>query len=213
MEEHTECAITVAQKDSKHYTDNYKYIWIRMLLIMKESDKNYRWIGGVYKNCKNARLSVCLEPGEYYIVLIPEWEGNKGFDYNVIFHGNTKCVFERKPFKGNEHVITEAAMDVAQRNGFLKQLNQNICTYSFIERNVGFIIENINNERPNGHVRVLRSIEGLQRGKKLIQAFNKELKNEATIEVKIEALDHFTVVLGVIGGINHGFLDQFDFGS
>lgn len=105
-------------------------------------------------------------------------------------------------------------MDLAQRKGGLKQLNQNICTYSFIERKLGFIIENINNERHNGYVRVLRSIEGLQRnGKKLIRAFNKEFQAQPTIEVKIESLDHFTVVLGVLGGVNKGFLDQFDFGS
>ena len=42
-------------------------------------------------------------------------------------------------------MITEAAMDLAQTNGVLKQLNQNICTYSYIERKLGLIIENINN--------------------------------------------------------------------
>jgi hypothetical protein len=64
-------------------------------------------------------------------------------------------------------------MDLAQSKGRLKQLNPSICTYSYIEHNVGFIIENINNERPNGFVRILRSIEGLQQfGENLIKAFN-----------------------------------------
>lgn len=40
-----------------------------------------------------------------------------------------------------------------------------------------------------------------------------EFRGNQTIEVKIESLQHFTVVLGVLGGINKAFLDQFDFGS
>ena len=112
---------------------------------MKESEKNYRWIGGAYQNRKNTNVHLNLETGEYFIVLMPEWQGKKGFDYNLLFHGNTKCTFERKPYKGNEMIITEAAMDLAQTYGTLKQINQSICTYSYIERSVGFIIENINN--------------------------------------------------------------------
>ena len=69
---------------------------------MKESSKNYRWVDGAYTNSKNTHVSLTLEPGEYFIVLIPEWEKPKsGFDFNLVFHGNTKCSFERKPYKGN----------------------------------------------------------------------------------------------------------------
>ena len=57
---------------------------------------------------------------------VESWTAKKGFDYNLLFHGNTKCAFERKSYTGNEMIITEAAMDLAQRNGVLKQLNQNI---------------------------------------------------------------------------------------
>lgn len=65
-------------------------------------------------------------------------------------------------------------MDLAQRNGRMKQLNQNICTYTFIDKQLGFIIENINNQRPNGHIRILRSVEGLQNNKtSSIRPFNK----------------------------------------
>jgi hypothetical protein len=34
-----------------------------------------------------------------------------------------------------------------------------------------------------------------------------------TIEVDIEASQHFTVVLKTVGGIDHKFFDSFDFGS
>ena len=36
-------------------------------------------------------------------------------------------------------------MDLAQRNGKLVQINRNICSYHYIEKNLGLIIENINN--------------------------------------------------------------------
>ena len=36
-------------------------------------------------------------------------------------------------------------MDLAQRFGKLVQVNKNICSYHFIEKTVGLIIENVNN--------------------------------------------------------------------
>ena len=53
-------------------------------------------------------------------------------------------------------------MDLAQRQGRLSQLNAFICTYNYVNEDVGLIIENINNERTIGGVKVLRSINGLQ---------------------------------------------------
>jgi hypothetical protein len=36
-------------------------------------------------------------------------------------------------------------MDLAQRYGKMVQINKNICSYNFIDKNIGFVIENINN--------------------------------------------------------------------
>ncbi len=52
-------------------------------------------------------------------------------------------------------------MDLAQRFGKLIQVNSNICSYNYIDYNVGFIIENINNEKSSGEVNILRTIDGL----------------------------------------------------
>jgi len=41
-------------------------------------------------------------------------------------------------------------MDLAQRFGKLTQINPNICSYNYIDYKVGFIIENINNEKASG---------------------------------------------------------------
>jgi hypothetical protein len=49
-------------------------------------------------------------------------------------------------------------MDLAQRYGRLLQINKNICTYNYIEKNIGFIIENINNEKETGEIKIVRSI-------------------------------------------------------
>jgi len=52
-------------------------------------------------------------------------------------------------------------MDLAQRFGKLIQINSNICSYNYIDYKVGFIIENINNEKTSGEVKILRTIDGL----------------------------------------------------
>ena len=36
LEESSECAFSVVQKDMKHYRGHYKYSWIRMIVVMKE---------------------------------------------------------------------------------------------------------------------------------------------------------------------------------
>lgn len=67
---------------------------------MKESDKNYRWVAGAYKNAKYLNLSLWLEPAEYIVVIIPEWK-SKGYDLNLTFQGNIKVNIDRKTYAGN----------------------------------------------------------------------------------------------------------------
>lgn len=80
--------------------NDYKYSWVRMILVMKESGENYRWIAGAYKNTKFINLNVKVEPGEYYAFIIPEWRA-KGYDLDFIFQGNTKINIERKSYIGS----------------------------------------------------------------------------------------------------------------
>jgi hypothetical protein len=53
-------------------------------------------------------------------------------------------------------------MDLAQKNGKLKQINKFICSYSYIDKKCALIIENIVNERLHGEVNIVRSIVGLK---------------------------------------------------
>jgi hypothetical protein len=53
-------------------------------------------------------------------------------------------------------------MDLAQRLGKLNQINKYICSYNYLSEKVGFIIENIVNERLSGNVTVMRSMRGLK---------------------------------------------------
>jgi hypothetical protein len=90
-------------------------------------------------------------------------------------------------------------MDIAQRLGKMVQVNKNICSYHFIERNIGFIIENVNNEKEGGSVKILRSIDGLQNYG--IRAFNDEFKGKLSAEIVIGRRSHFTVVLMTSRGV------------
>jgi hypothetical protein len=69
-------------------------------------------------------------------------------------------------------MIEEACADLAQRYGKLNQLNPYICSYNCIHEEMGLIIENINNERVKGQIKIVRSIQGLK-SKVLIEAVNK----------------------------------------
>lgn len=63
VDEPTQCVFTVVQKDAKHYyLGDYRYAWVRLVVAMKESDKNYRWVGGAYVKEKYANVSLWLEP-------------------------------------------------------------------------------------------------------------------------------------------------------
>ena len=75
---------------------------------------------------------------------MPEW-GEKVYDLALAYHGNSAIKIEKKLFKDYQNIITEGCMDLAQRYGQLKQINPNICTYNYIHKKLGLIIENINN--------------------------------------------------------------------
>ena len=77
---------------------------------------------------------------------------------------------------------------------------------------MGLIIENINNERYRGTIKIIRSVNGLI-GRFPIEALNEEFKDKNTAEIDIKSLNHFTVVLRLKGGIDSSILDMFDFGS
>lgn len=80
------------------------------------------------------------------MIMMPEWN-DKAFDFNLIFKGTTETFFERKAYELYPNIVEESCMDIAQRWGKMVQVNKNICSYHYIERNLGLIIENVNNEK------------------------------------------------------------------
>lgn len=89
-------------------------------------------------------ISSFLSAGSYVVIIMPEWN-SKPYDLNLMFLGSTNTTIERKPYELCKNIVEESCMDLAQRYGKMKQVNQNICSYHYIERKIGFIIENINN--------------------------------------------------------------------
>ncbi len=77
---------------------------------------------------------------------------------------------------------------------------------------MGLIIENINNERVKGQIKIVRSIDGLK-SKVEIEAVNKEFEKTKCIDVIIKHNSHYTVVLKMKGGIDRQFFQTFDFGG
>ncbi len=60
---------------------------------------------------------------------------------------------------------------MAQRTGKLQQIGLYACSYCIVEESVGLMIENINNERFNGDIRINRSI-GSVKGTVEVMPFN-----------------------------------------
>ena len=62
----------------------YQYSWLRFVLLQKEiNDDGFRWIDGRYDQQKSLTIDGELTAGEYYALVIPEWEG-KVFDLHLI---------------------------------------------------------------------------------------------------------------------------------
>lgn len=61
-----------------------------------------------------------------------------------------------------EAMIEKGCSDYAQRFGKMIQVNRFICTYAIVDSECGIVIENINNERRNGKVKIYRSIANLK---------------------------------------------------
>lgn len=72
------------------------------------------------------------------------------------------------------------------------------------------IIENINNEKVRGSVKVIRSIDGLSANLP-IEPINKEFGDKKQIEVMVKGSSYFTVVLMMKGGIDKKFFKSFNF--
>jgi hypothetical protein len=69
-------------------------------------------------------------------------------------------------------ILEKGCCDLAQRLGRMHQINPYACSYTIIQEEVGMLIENINNERYNGDIKINRSIVGLKAAVDIIP-FNK----------------------------------------
>ena len=85
----------------------------------------------------------------------------------------------------------------------MQQVNKWICTYSTVNIEAGLMIENINNERRHGKVKVYRSINNLKPNNCCLLPLNEEfyengeMKNE--IELQMSKEQSFTVLLFLFG--------------
>ena len=93
------------------------------------------------------------------MIVLPEW-GQRAYDLSLIIRTKLPTRLDRKNYE--DGTIEEGCADLAQRFGRLNQLNTYICSYNCIHEDMGMIIENINNERTRGQIRILRSIDGLK---------------------------------------------------
>ena len=138
---------------------------------------------------------------------MPEWK-IRPYDMSLFLRTKAPTILERKA--NDDGIFEEGCADLAQRFGRMNQLNQNICSYNCIHEDLGLIIENINNEKHDGDVKINRSIEGLEASLPIVP-FNKEFKKDS-LSIVIRSNRQYTVVLMMKGGIDKEFFLNFDFG-
>lgn len=82
----TDALIAVQQKDARFFSKaslKYDYMWMRVLLVQREFG-GYRWIEGSYSGGKTVVLATNLSPGEYYLLLMPEWKKTQNFELSLM---------------------------------------------------------------------------------------------------------------------------------
>ena len=83
-------------------------------------------------------------------------------------------------------MIEKGCSDYAQRFGKMNQVNRFICTYAIVDSESGMIIENINNERRKGKVKIFRCISNLKPSTCALMPFNEEFYQNDQIKPEIE---------------------------
>ena len=116
----------------------YQYAWMRLILVQKEPN-GYRWISCTYANTKTIKLNCSLPVGKFVLILIPEWEA-KAYDFHLVCKSTVPVTLERKGKEEHPSILEDSCMDLAQRYGHMVQVNRSICSYHFIEPNLGFAI-------------------------------------------------------------------------
>lgn len=99
----------------------------------------------------------------------------------------------------------------------MSQINLYACSYTIVQDEIGFIIENINNERFSGDIRINRSIGGIKSKVELVP-FNVEFYQpkanngpfRTQICVYVPADNSYTVILMTRGGLDPVLLKHFD---
>jgi hypothetical protein len=158
-----------------------------------------------------------LEPGEYYIVILPDWTVDSMGELTLMAYSRVEplelhnCSDSRV-----EGIIEKGCYDYVQRIGKMLQINKWICTYVFVDIDAGLMIENINNERRHGKVKIFRSISALKPNDchllPLNDHFYERGQLRSDIELSMTRDESFTVILMLFGGRDNLFLNTFNFG-
>ena len=150
--------ISLYQKDKLLFGRKaaYSYSWMRLIVLEKDFDQTYRWVNGKYGRRKNIKVEGELMPGEYFILVMPEWNQDKAYDFHLVIR--TNCPIQIERVKYEKGMLEEGCTDLAQRYGKILQISDDICSYNCIHTGIAMIIENINNENMDNNVKIRRKL-------------------------------------------------------
>jgi hypothetical protein len=78
--------VFVRQRESRLlFRMSLEYIWVRAILIAEDSIEQggFRWVDGEYSNKKDISFQANLEPGNYYLLVYPEWVRQHKYQHEI----------------------------------------------------------------------------------------------------------------------------------
>ena len=69
-------------------------MWVRVLLVQREFN-GYHWVDGVYSKGKSAVLEASVTAGEYYLLIMPEWNPEINYELSLLLWGSHIVRIER----------------------------------------------------------------------------------------------------------------------
>ena len=114
---------------------------------------NYEYVDGTSGRNRNISLELTLEKGEYYIIVIVDWNDEHVYDVTLSCYGQQKVEFSRVDYRKNSHLLEEIIGSYAFENIFPLETNINNVgykNYKFFAKKEGIIIEGFENtgDRP-----------------------------------------------------------------
>lgn len=135
---------------------------------------SYEYVDGVSGRCRDLSLELNLEKGEYYVIIIMDWN-EQIFDVTLSCYGEQSVEFSRVDYRKNSFLLEEIIGSHAFENIFPLETNNNsneYKNYKYFAKKEALIIECFENIGDKA-VNIIKSYQNLHHIFKLARKYEK----------------------------------------